>query len=163
MTQEAEAGNQLKTSAIPPLRRVLLAVFLVGMVGAGADLFLLEHFEDKLQLIPPALLGLAVIVLAWHVIHRGPASLRVFQILMILFVIAGFTGLVLHYRGSVEFQLEVNPDLRGLDLFLKAIRAKAPPALGPGAMINLGLLGLAYAYRHPILGGPPGDDPSKGA
>ncbi|HLF84038.1 MAG TPA: hypothetical protein VI837_07690 [Blastocatellia bacterium] len=153
----------MKTSAIPPLRRVLLAVFLVGMVGAGADLFLLEHFEDKLQLIPPALLGLAVIVLAWHVIHRGPASLRVFQILMILFVIAGFTGLVLHYRGSVEFQLEVNPDLRGLDLFLKAIRAKAPPALGPGAMINLGLLGLAYAYRHPILGGPPGDDPSKGA
>lgn len=145
------------------MRRVLLAVFLVGMVGTGADLFLLEHFEEKLQLIPLTLLGLAVIVLTWHIIHRGPGSVRVVQVLMILFVIAGFAGLVLHYRGSVEFQLEVNPDLSGLELFMKAIRAKAPPALGPGAMINLGLLGLAYAYRHPILGGPPGDNPSKGA
>ena len=162
MTQQAEAGIQTKKRAIPPLRRVLLAVFLVGTAGAGADLFLLEHFEDKLQLIPPALLGLAVIVLAWHIIHRGPASVRVFQVLMLLFVIAGFVGLVLHYQGSAEFQLEVNPDLSGLELFMKAIRAKAPPALGPGAMINLGLLGLAYAYRHPILGGPTSDNPSKG-
>lgn len=146
-----------KTSTIPPSRRVLLLVFLVGAVGAGADLFLLEHFEDKLQWIPLALLALAMLVLAWHVIHRAPASVRVFQIVMILFVIAGLVGLVLHYQGSVEFQLEVNPDLSGMELFSKAIRAKAPPALGPGAMINLGLLGLAYAYRHPILGGR-GDD-----
>jgi hypothetical protein len=152
VTEQAEAV-QLKKRAIPPSRRALLGVFLVGTIGAGADLFLLEHFEDKLQLIPLALLGLALIVLLWHVIHRGPASLRGLQILMILFVIAGFLGLVLHYQGSSEFQLEVNPDLSGLELFSKAIRAKAPPALGPGAMINLGLLGLAYAYRHPILSG----------
>lgn len=145
MTQRAEAGSQLKTRAIPPLRRFLLFVFLVGTVGAAADLFLLEHFEDKPQLIPLALLGLAVIVLVWHVINRGRASVRVLQIVMVLFVIAGLTGLVLHYQGSAEFQLEVNPDLSGMELFLKAIRAKAPPALGPGAMINLGLLGLAYA------------------
>jgi hypothetical protein len=115
----------------------------VGTIGAAADLILLEHFEDRLQLIPLALLGLAVVVVIWHVIHRGPASVRVVQIVMILFVIAGLTGLVLHYQGSVEFQLEVNPDLSGMELFSKAIRAKAPPALGPGAMINLGLLGLA--------------------
>jgi len=57
---------------------------------------------------------------------------------------------VLHYRGSMEFQLEVNPELAGLELFLKVVRAKAPPALGPGAMIQLGLLGLAYAYRYPM-------------
>ena len=155
MTEQTEARSQTKT--IPPLRRVLLAVFLMGTAGAGADLFLLEHFEDKLQLIPLALLGLAVIVLVWHVIHRGPASVRVVQVVMVLFVVAGLAGLVLHYQGSAEFQLEVNPDLSGMELFLKAIRAKAPPALGPGAMINLGLLGLAYAYRHPILGGPRAD------
>jgi hypothetical protein len=151
VAEQAEAASV--TKKIPPSRRFLLGIFLVGTGGAGADLFLLEHFEDKLQLIPLALLGLAVIVLLWHVIHRGPASLRGFQVLMILFVIAGLVGLVLHYQGSSEFQLEVNPDLSGLELFSKAIRAKAPPALGPGAMINLGLLGLAYAYRHPILGG----------
>ena len=149
MVEQAEVGTQVKR--IPPLRRLLLGVFLVGAVGSAVDLFLLEHFEDKKQLIPLGLLGLAVIVLIWHVIHRGRASLRMFQIVMTLFVIAGFVGLVLHYQGSAEFQTEVNPDLSGMELFLKSIRAKAPPALGPGAMINLGLLGLAYVYRHPIL------------
>lgn len=153
MTQQSQIERKPKTTAIPPLRRVLLVIFLVGAVGAAADLFLLEHFEDKLQLIPLGLLGLAVLVLVWHVIHRGPASVRVLQGVMILFVVAGFVGLVLHYQGSAEFQLEVNPDLSGMELFTKAIRAKAPPALGPGAMINLGLLGLAYAFRHPILSG----------
>jgi hypothetical protein len=134
---------------------VLLIVFLVGLVGTGTDLFLLQHFEEKLQLVPLTLLGLGVIIVTWHVIHRSPASVRVFQVLMILFVIAGLAGLVLHYQGSAEFQLEVNPDLSGLELFLKAIRAKAPPALGPGAMIYLGLLGLAYAYRYPVSSSPP--------
>lgn len=151
MDRQAESESRVRR--IPPIRRFLLIVFLVGTVGSAVDLYLLEHFEDKLQLIPLALLGLALLVLMWHVIHRGSASVRVYQFVMILFVVAGLVGLVLHYQGSVEFQTEVNPDLSGMELFLKAIRAKAPPALGPGAMINLGLLGLAYAYRHPILGG----------
>jgi len=99
---------------------------------------------------PLVLLGLGFIVLVWQVIHRGRASVRALQVLMILFVIGGVAGLVLHYRGSMEFQLEVNPELAGLELFLKVVRAKAPPALGPGAMIQLGLLGLAYAYRYPM-------------
>ena len=145
--------SESRVRKIPPIRRFLLIVFLVGIVGSAVDLYLLEHFEDKLQLIPLVLLGLGLLVLMWHVIHRGPASVRVYQVVMILFVVAGLVGLVLHYQGSVEFQTEVNPDLSGMELFLKAIRAKAPPALGPGAMINLGLLGLAYAYRHPILNG----------
>lgn len=140
----------IRSRRIPAQRRFLVVVFFVGIIGAGLDLFLLEHFEDKLQFVPLGLLAVALLVLIWHVIHRNAASLRVFQVVMVLFIIAGFVGLVLHYQGSAEFQSEVNPDLSGLDLFLKAIRAKAPPALGPGAMINIGLLGLAYGYRHPI-------------
>ena len=148
-----QAAAEIQKRKIPSSRRFLLVVFLVGIIGAGVDLFLLEHFEDKRQLIPLVLLGLSLLVLIWHVIHRGRVSLRSFQVVMVLFVIAGLVGLVLHYQGSAEFQLEVNPDLSGTELFWKAIRAKAPPAMGPGAMINLGLLGLAYGYRHPILGG----------
>jgi hypothetical protein len=29
--------------------------------------------------------------------------------------------------------------------------AKAPPALAPAGLIQLGLLGLLYTYRHPAL------------
>ncbi|HYJ16246.1 MAG TPA: hypothetical protein VE170_12200 [Candidatus Limnocylindria bacterium] len=31
------------------------------------------------------------------------------------------------------------------------IGAKAPPLLAPGSMVQLGLLGLAYTYKHPAL------------
>ncbi|MEK6409725.1 MAG: hypothetical protein AABN34_22605 [Acidobacteriota bacterium] len=151
------AANQTKQDVPRALRRILLGIFLLGLLGTGTELVLLDHFEDRLQLIPLILLTLGLVVVTWQVIHQGRASLRTLQLLMILFVLGGLVGLVLHYRGSMEFQLEVNPDLSGLELFLKAIRAKAPPALGPGAMIHLGLLGLAYAYRYPVSGARPSD------
>ena len=31
------------------------------------------------------------------------------------------------------------------------MRAKAPPVLASGIMVQFGLLGLVYAYRHPAL------------
>jgi hypothetical protein len=36
-------------------------------------------------------------------------------------------------------------------LFVKVVTAKAPPALAPGVMVQLGLLGLVYTYKHPAL------------
>jgi hypothetical protein len=47
----------------------------------------------------------------------------------------------------MEFQLEMDPSLQGVNLYRKAILAKTPPALAPGAMIQLGLIGLAYTFR----------------
>jgi hypothetical protein len=35
---------------------------------------------------------------------------------------------------------------------VKSITSKAPPALAPAAMIQMGLLGLLYTYKHPALG-----------
>jgi hypothetical protein len=77
--------------------------------------------------------------------------MRVFQATMLLFVISGFAGLFLHYQGNVEFELEMYPSLKGLELFRKAIKGTTPPTLAPGTMIQLGLLGLAYTYRHPVF------------
>jgi hypothetical protein len=71
---------------------------------------------------------------------------------MVLFVISGGVGMLLHYQATTEFQLEMDPALTGWALFRKAIVAKAPPALAPGAMTQLGLIGLAYTFRHPALG-----------
>ena len=70
---------------------------------------------------------------------------------MLLFVAAGGFGIVLHYRANVEYQLESDPGLKGRALMWKVLAAKSPPALAPGVMAQLGLLGLAYAYRHPAL------------
>ena len=131
-------------------------LFLIGVGGIFVELLLLGHYEELDQLIPLALAGLATISLLLAALRPAPATLRAFQTIMVMCVISGFVGTWLHYRATTEFQLEMDPSLRGLALFRKAIVAKAPPALAPGAMIQLGLIGLAYTFNHPAFrrGGP---------
>jgi hypothetical protein len=59
--------------------------------------------------------------------------------------------MLLHYGGNSEFQREVDPAIGGWSLVVKVMTAKAPPALAPAGLIQLGLLGLLYTYRHPAL------------
>lgn len=135
------------------IRLVLLATLLLSLAGTGAELLLLEHFEDAWQYAPLVLVGLAFAVLAWHALDRGPRSLNVFRFLMALFLVAGLLGILLHYRGNVEFELEMYPDLAGWKLFRETMMG-ATPALAPGSMMQVGLVGLAWAFRHPALGRP---------
>jgi len=132
------------------LRGVMLGIQIFSLLGTGIELLLLEHTEDAWQLSPLVLIGLCLTVLAWHAVRRGPLSLRVFQLTMLLFLGSGVAGALLHYRGNVEFEREMTPALTGGELFKRAMMG-ATPALAPGTMIWLGLLGLAYAFRHPAL------------
>lgn len=132
------------------VRRVLLVILLIGLVGTTSELLLLKHDEGLAQFIPLVLIGVAFVAIAWHEIHRGTASLRLFQITMVLFIASGILGMYLHYRANVEFQREVDPAIAGRELLMKAMTAKTPPALAPGSMSQLGLIGLAYAYRYPV-------------
>jgi hypothetical protein len=136
--------------ALPVVRRILLATLLLGLVGTGVELLLLEHFEDWRQLIPLGLIACALLVLAWHGVQRGAAPVQVLQVLMLIFVLAGVLGLTLHYQGNAEFELEMYPERSGMELFREAMMG-ATPALAPGTMIQLALIGLAYTYRHPRL------------
>ena len=152
----------IPTESTERLRRFVLAILLVGVLGSGFDLLLLEHYEDAYQVIPLALLGAALATLAWHAATGSRASIRALQSTMVLFVAAGFAGTFFHAQSNMEFQLEVDPSLSGPLLFVKVLRAKAPPALAPGVMVQLGLLGLAFAYRHPTLAAPESQAQSQG-
>ena len=101
-------------------------------------------------MIPLGLLAAGLLALVWHAVHRSAAPLRALQVLMLMFVIAGATGLLLHYRGNAEFELEMYPSKAGWELFRESMMG-ATPALAPGTMIQLALIGLAYSYRHPLL------------
>lgn len=139
--------------AIIAIRRILLGVLLIGLAGMGLELLLLKHDEEATQLIPLVLIALAFLVIAWHEAQRSAASLVAFQITMALFIAAGLVGSYLHYQANVEFQREVDPSIAGRALFWKAMTAKTPPALAPGSMVQLGLVGLAYAFRYPLRQG----------
>jgi hypothetical protein len=131
------------------IRRALLAVLLVGATAMLVDLLLLSHYEDTAQLIPVALLAAALAAIVWQVARPGRASVRVLQAVMLLCVAAGFVGMALHFNGAAAFQLEIDPTLAWRTLVSKVSRSQAPPLLAPGAMVQLGLIGLIYAFRHP--------------
>ena len=132
------------------LRRAIIALVMVGAVGLLAELVLLEHYEDPWQWAPLGLLGVGLPLALLAALRPGASVLRSFRVLMVLYVVAGLVGVVLHLKGNVEFELERNPALRGLPLAWEVLRG-ATPALAPGALAQLGLLGLLFTFRHPAL------------
>ena len=132
------------------LRQLLLALVFIGIVGLEVELALLRHAETLNQWIPHVALLIGLISTVAVYVWPGPATLRSFQAVMLIFLVVGALGVYLHVRGNVEFALERDPSLTGVRLIWKALRG-ATPALAPGAMAQLGLLGLLYGYRHPAV------------
>ena len=133
---------------------MLLGLLGLGLAGMGAELLLIGHYEDPPQVIPLVLVGVSLASLAHHATSRG-GGVPIFRTVMVALMACGFAGAVLHHRGSREFQLEVDPSLRGLELFMKVLHAKTPPALAPGNLVFFGLLGLASTYRQAVPSIPP--------
>jgi len=132
------------------IRGGLVILLVLGLVGLLAELLLLEHIEDPWQRLPIFLIIASLIVLGWHAADRGPLSIRFLQGSMILIVATGVLGLMLHFKGNIAFELEMEPSMIGWPLIWAALEG-ATPTLAPGAMVQLGLIGLAYTYRHPSL------------
>ena len=150
-TPRSEVLNSTSGRDLRVMRRLLLAILVLGLVGATIDLLLLDHYEDAWQLIPLVLLGLAFVVLGWHVASGSAASIRAFRALMLLFLLGGLTGGVLHFRASAEFHAAMDPSPTRWQLARAVLRSKVPPVLAPAVMLQMGLVGLAYTYRHPAL------------
>jgi hypothetical protein len=134
------------------LRQLILALVFIGIAGLEIELALLRHAESLSQWIPHVALLIGLIVTVAVYFRPAPRILKVFQAVMLIFVAVGALGIYLHYRGNVEFALERDPSLSGARLIWKALRG-ATPALAPGALAQLGLLGLLFAYKSPALDG----------
>lgn len=124
------------------MSRALRLLLVAALVGIAAELLLLGHTEDVLQWIPLALVALALATLAWNQWSPTATSRRAVEATMWLLILSGAAGIVLHFLGNREFQLESDPTLSGLPLFWEVIRAQSPPALAPAAMALLGAIGL---------------------
>ena len=129
------------------LRRMLAAILLIGMTGTIIELLLVGHDEDTIQLVPLALLGAGIAAVCWRAAAQSPWSATVVRLVMVLMLAAGAAGVFFHYRANVEFQREADPSIAGRALLWKVLRAKVPPALAPGVLVQFGLIGLAYTYR----------------
>jgi hypothetical protein len=134
-------------------RRLGLYLLLFGIVGTGTELILLEHVEDRLQWAPLVLLGLGFLIGGSVAFHPTRAVVRLLRTLMVIYIPAGALGVFLHLKSNVEFELEMRPSMAGLELLMESLKG-AMPALAPGTMAQLGLLGLLVCFRHPALSRP---------
>jgi hypothetical protein len=132
------------------LRKFLLLLVIGGAGGLLVELVLLKHYDGPWQWTPLVILALALGtgVAVW--LRPGPRTLALFGVAMGLCIVGGLVGLILHYRGNMDWALERDPTLSGLSLVWKVLRG-ATPALAPGALAQLGLVGLIHLYRHPAL------------
>ena len=130
------------------LRRLILGLLVVGLLGLATDLVALAHYEDPWQVVPLVVIGVALLTVVWHVSDRSLASVRALQMVMLFMLLTGGIGFVLHYQSNREFQLEMDATLSHWAVFSKAIRAHAPPALAPLSMSLIGLIGLVYTFRY---------------
>lgn len=129
-------------------RTLGLALFLFGAVGVGLELVLLEHHEDAKQWAPLTLLAVGTIVGAVLLVRPSKSAVRLFQGVMGAYLVSALLGIYFHLKANLEFELELRPSMAGGELVLESLRG-ALPALAPGAMAQLGLLGLLVAYHHP--------------
>jgi hypothetical protein len=124
-------------------KKIITAALLFMLLGTAAELYLLEHFEDTLQLIPLIGIGGALLVLFGLLYQRTPVLVTVFKILLALTGLSGFYGTFLHLRANYEFELEMRPTAAGWDLLRESLSG-ALPALAPLSMVVLALIGYSY-------------------
>ncbi len=135
------------------LRSLLLGLVLLGTVGLLVELALLEHYASFWQAFPLGVLGLGLGTALVTAYRPGLTTLRVFRLTMGVLVVTGALGVWLHYDENAVFEREINPAITGTALIWKALRG-ATPILAPGAMVQLGLLGLILVHEHAALRRP---------
>lgn len=123
---------------------------LLGITGTAGELILLEHTESPWQWSPVVALAVGSLVCLLVLFSERNAAAVAFRLMMASFLLMGTVGLYLHYKGNVEFELEMYPTRDGFELVWESLKG-ATPTMAPGAMILLGLVGIV-AFMRPTKG-----------
>ena len=132
------------------LRHLALAVAALAALVTPLELVFAEHYKDAVQLIPFAMILLTLLATAF--VYRAPGAkmVRLFRWLMLALFVTSLVGVFFHLRGNLEVVREIHPEAAGWSLVWGALTGAAP-ALAPGLLAQVGLLGLIYTYNHPAL------------
>lgn len=130
------------------LRFGLLALVAFGCAGLGLEMVLLEHWEAPTQWTPLILLSAGLLGALVLLLRPAAAAVRAFRIVMLFAILSGGVGSFYHYRANAALEREIAPDRPAAEIASAALRGGVP-TLAPGAMIQLGLLGLLACVGHP--------------
>jgi hypothetical protein len=132
------------------LRQFLLVVSALLCVGTLVELWLTNHMETFVQLIPFALCGLGLAAVVAALLSPRRAALLALRALMVLVALGGFFGVYRHLAGNLEFHRELHPNASTGELLSGALGG-ANPLLAPGILALTAALAIAATYYHPAL------------
>jgi hypothetical protein len=137
-------------SVLLRLRQFLLVVSALLFVGTLVELWLINHMEDPVQLIPFALCGLGFVAVLVAMLRPRRAVLLGLRVCMGLVILGSFLGAYLHIEGNLGFHRELHPNAPTGDLLMGALGG-ANPLLAPGILALTAVLASAATYYHPAL------------
>ena len=146
---EAVADKPSESGAVEvlqQLRRFLLLLAIALFAGALAELWLVGHTEDLLQLIPFVLAIGAIVVSLLVFLWRSPGTIQVMRVWMAVVMLGTLLGVYLHIEGNVAFEREVDPQATTSRLIWQGLGG-GNPLLAPGVLAIAALLAVAATYR----------------
>jgi hypothetical protein len=133
------------------LRRFLLLFSVALLGGSLLELWLIEHTEETLQLIPFGLCGLGMLAALAALLRPRRPTLLTLRVCMGLVVLGSLLGIYLHVAGNLALQREISPKA-GAGATLFGALGGGNPLLAPGILAVAAMLALAATYQHPALG-----------
>ena len=67
-------NKQQQSTTLGTIRWFLMAILLMGLLGTGVELLLLEHTDGFWQGVPLVLIAIGLFVLSWGLFYPGPVS-----------------------------------------------------------------------------------------
>ena len=132
------------------LRQFLLVMSALLFVGTLVELWLINHMEDPVQLIPFALCGLGIVAIILVMLRPRRAVLLGLRACMGLVALGSILGGYLHLEGNLGLHRELHPNASTGDLLMGALDG-ANPLLAPGILALTATLAIAATYYHPAL------------
>lgn len=132
------------------LRKWLLLLAIGLLLGTLLELFLINHTESAVQLIPFVLCGLGLPILALALLRPRRVELLALRGCMIVIVAGGLLGVYEHISNNIAFLLEIQPNATTSEVLSKAFSG-ANPLLAPAMLTLAAVLALTATYYHPGL------------
>lgn len=125
------------------LKKVILLAFVIMITGTILELYLLNHYEDRFQLIPIVCIGFLAVNAFILVFNKSRRLKGLFKLILMVTALSGVYGVYLHLKSNFEFEVEMTPNASNWDLLVESLSG-ALPTLAPFSMIVLALLGYSY-------------------
>jgi hypothetical protein len=132
------------------IRQFLLVISAGVFIMTVTELFFLSHWSETIQLLPFALSGLGLIMLALAYFRPSPTTVKILQWSMILIGLCSLIGIYEHMSNNLGFQMEIQPNATTWELIWATLEG-ANPVLAPGILALGAAIGWTAAYQYSPL------------